>query len=168
MARHTTVGRHLRIGVAAFLGAGLFAPGLDGALQGIGAPAVGQASAAISAEPTTSAGDSAATATADRGHGADDSTAIPEATRTPEPSEHVDRGHTTGDHNGTSKGSHSRDGGSGDEGVSDEGEVHDGQSGQNDESEVELHHEETNHVNAGNNTFSDDTTPAQSAPEVDQ
>src|SRR5256885_12002749 len=95
MARHTTVGRHLRIGVAAFLGAGLFAPGLDAALQGIGAPAVGQASAAISAEPTTSAGDSAATATPDRGHGADDSTAIPEATRTPEHSDDMDLAHAT-------------------------------------------------------------------------
>jgi hypothetical protein len=159
MARHTTVGKHLRIGVAAFLGAGLFAPGLDGALQGIGAPAVGQASAAISAQPTTSADDSAATATPDRGHGTDDSTAIPEATRIAEPSEHADRSPTPGEHHGTSTGSHSRDGGSDDEGISDEGVVHDGESGQEVESEVELHHEETNHVNAGSNTFSDDTTP---------
>jgi hypothetical protein len=154
--------------VVALLGAGLFAPGLGGALHGIGAPAVAQASAAISAEPTTAAGDSAATVTPDRGNGTDQGTAIPEATGTPEPSESADRGHTTGDQNHTSRGSHGRDGGSGDEGVSDEGKVRDGQSGQNDESEVELHHEETNHVNAGSNTFSDDTTPAESAPEVDQ
>ena len=151
MARHTTVSRLLRIGVVALLGAGLFAPALDGALHSIGAPAVAQASAV--------------TAPADRGDSTDDGAA---ATSTPEPSEHADRGHTTDDQNGTREGSHGRDGGSGDEGVSDEGVVHDGQSGQNNESEVELHHEETNHVNAGSNTFSDDTTPVQSAPEVDQ
>jgi hypothetical protein len=168
MARHSTIGRRLRIGVVTLLGAGLFAPGLDGALHGSGAPAGARASAAISAEPTTAAGDSVDTATPDRGNGADEGTAIPEATGSPEPSEHADRRHTSGEQNHTSKGSHSRDGGSDDEGVSDEGAVHDGQSGQKDESEVELHHEETNHVNAGSNTFSDDTTAAESAPEVDQ
>jgi hypothetical protein len=160
MARHTTVVRHLRIGVVALLGAGLFAPGLVGALHGIGAPAVAQASGA-----TSSADDSAATATQDRGNGTDDGAMT---TSTPAPSETADRGNGTDNHNGTREGSHDRAEGSGDEGVSDEGAVHDGQSGQDDESEVELHHEETNHVNAGSNTFEDDTTPAQSAPHVDQ
>jgi hypothetical protein len=165
MARHTTVGSYLRIGVVALLGAGLFAPGLGGALHGIGAPAVAQASVAISAEATPSADDSAATATEDRGNGSDDGAAT---TSTPEPSETADRGNGTDDQNGTREASHERAEGSGDEGVSDEGAVHDGQSGQDDEPEVELHHEETNHVNAGSNTFEDDTTPAQSAPQVDQ
>jgi hypothetical protein len=154
--------------VVALLGAGLFAPGLDAAFHGSGAPHPAQASAAINADPTTAAGDSAATATPERENGTDDGTAIPEATGTPEPSESADRDHTTGDQNHASKGSHVRDGGSDDEGVSDEGAVHDGQSGQKDESDVELHHEETNQVNAGSDTFRDDTTPAQSAPEVDQ
>ena len=159
MARHTTIGRHLRIGVVALLGAGLFAPGLGGALHGIGAPAVAQASTAISTD------DSAATATQDRGNGTDDGAMT---TSTPAPSETADRGNGTDNHNGTREGAHDRAEGSGDDGVSDEGAVHDGQSGQDDESEVELHHEETNHVNAGSNTFEDDTTPAQSAPHVDQ
>ena len=165
MARHTTIGRHLRIGVVALLGAGLFAPGLDAAFHGSGAPQPAQASAAINADPTTAAGDSAATATEDRGNGSDDGAAT---TSTPEPSETADRGNGTDDQNGTREASHERAEGSGDEGVSDEGAVHDGQSGQDDEPEVELHHEETNHVNAGSNTFEDDTTPAQSAPQVDR
>jgi hypothetical protein len=165
MAQHTTVSRHLRIGVVALLGVGLFAPGLDGVLHGIGAPAVAQASGTIRAAAATSADDSAATATQDRGNGTDDGAAT---TSTPEPSETADRGNGTDDQAGTHEGSHDRADGSGDEGVSDEGAVHDGQSGQDDESEVELHHEETNEVNAGSNTFEDDTTPAQSAPHVDQ
>ena len=154
MARHTTVGRHLRIGVVALLGAGLFAPGLGGALHGIGAPAVAQASTATNV-----------TATQDRGNGSDDGAAT---TSTPVPSEAAERGNGTDDQNGTHEGAHDRAEGSGDDGVSDEGAVHDGQSGQDDESEVELHHEETNHVNAWSNTFEDDTTPAQSAPQVDR
>jgi cobalamin biosynthesis protein CobT len=173
MARHTTVSRHLRIGVVALLGAGLFAPALDGALHSVWAPAVAQASAVTAlADRGNSTDDGAAatstpepSASADRGNGTDDGAAT---TSTPEPSASAHRGHTTDDQNGTREGSHGRDDGSGDEGVSDEGAVHDGQSGQNDESEVELHHEETNHVNAGSNTFGDDTTPAQSAPQVDR
>jgi hypothetical protein len=181
MARHTTVGRYLRIGVVALLGAGLFAPELGGALHAIGAPAVAQASTA------TSPDDSAATATQDRGNGTDDgaattSTLAPSATAergngtddgaatasTPTPSATAERGNGTDDQNGRREGSHDRAEGSGDEGVSDEGAVHDGQSGQDDESEVELHHEETNRVNAGSNTFRDETTPALNAPHVDQ
>jgi hypothetical protein len=168
--------------VVALLGTGLFAPGLGGVLHGIGAPAVAHASAA-----TSSADDSAATATQDRGNGTDDgavttSTPAPLETAdrgngtddsavtasTPAPLETADRGNGSDNHNGTREGSHDRADGSGDEGVSDEGAVHDGQSGQDNESEVELHHEETNQVNAGSNTFEDDTTPAQSAPHVDQ
>jgi hypothetical protein len=165
MARHTTVGSYLRIGVVALLGAGLFAPGLGGALHGIGAPAVAQASATINATAATPADDSAATATEDRGNGSDDGAAT---TSTPAPSETADRGNGADDQNGTGEGSHDRAEGSGDEGVSDEGAFHDGQFGHDDESEVELHHEETNQVNAGSNTFEDDTMPAQSAPQVDQ
>jgi hypothetical protein len=104
-------------------------------------------------------------ATADRGNGSDDGAAT---SSTPVPSVTVERGNGTDDQNGTREGSHDRADGSGDEGVSDEGAVHDGQSGQDNESEVELHHEETNQVNAGSNTFEDDTTPAQSAPQVDR
>jgi hypothetical protein len=103
--------------------------------------------------------------TADRGNGSDDGAAT---TSTPVPSVTVERGNGTDDQNGTREGAHDRADGSGDEGVSDEGAVHDGQSGQDNESEVELHHEETNQVNAGSNTFEDDTTPAQSAPQVDR
>lgn len=165
MAQHTTVGRYLRIGVVALLGAGLFAPGLGGVLHGIGAAPVAQASTAINADATPVANDSAATAPQDQGNGSDDGA---ETASTPEPSETANLGNTTGDQNGTREGSQDRPDGSGDEGVSDEGAVHDGQSGQNDESDVELHHEETDRVNAGSSTFGDDTTPAQSAPHVDQ
>ena len=165
MARHTTVGGYLRIGVVALLGAGLLAPGLGGALHGIGAPPVAQASAAISADQTPAADDSAATAPQDQGNGADDGAAT---TSTPEPSESADLGNSSGDQNGAREGAQDRPDGSGDEGVSDEGAVHDGQSGQSDESDGERHHEETDRVNAGSTTFGDDTTPAQSAPEVDR
>jgi hypothetical protein len=155
--------------VVALLGAGLFAPALDGALHSIGAPAVAQASAVTApADRGNGTDDGAAaastpepSASADRGNGTDDGAAT---TSTPEPSASAHRGHTTDDQDG----SHGRDDGSGDQGMSDEGAVHDGQSGQHNESEVELHHEETNQVNAGSNTFGDDTTPAQSAPQVDR
>jgi hypothetical protein len=151
--------------VVALLGAGLFAPGLGGVLHGIGAAPVAQASTAISADAPPPADDSAATAPQDQGNGSDEGAAT---TSTPEPSESADLGNTTAGQNAARAGSQDRPDGSGDEGVSDEGAVHDGQSGQSDESDVELHHEETDRVNAGSNTFGDDTTPAQSAPVADR
>jgi hypothetical protein len=160
MARRSRVGRRQGIVVIALLGAGLFAPSLGGALHGIGAPVVSHAATASSAD--------AATATPDQSTDTGDGAAIPEATGAPEPSATTSPGNTNGDQNGTSNGSDVQSIGSGDQGISDEGAVHDGQFGQNDESSVQLQQAETNQVDAGSNTFGNDTTPAQSAPQMDQ